>query len=69
MQLSAAHLMNCDVLRMPGVDFQYLARDRPAIVDVDLTVTQVSRVAVIGANGAVKSTVIKVLKPSSWLTT
>merc|ERR1719284_1687331 len=33
----------------------------PTIIDVSLTVSQVSRVAVIGANGAGKSTAIKVL--------
>merc|ERR1719265_1057139 len=35
--------------------------DKPTIMDVSLTVSQVSRVAVIGANGAGKSTAIKVL--------
>jgi elongation factor 3 len=43
------------------VDFQYPTKDKPTIVDVNLTVSQVSRVAVIGANGAGKSTAIKVL--------
>merc|ERR1711862_338589 len=33
----------------------------PTIMDVNLTVSQVSRVAVIGTNGAGKSTAIKVL--------
>ena len=49
------------VLRITSVDFQYFTRDRPTIVDVNLTVSQVSRVAVIGANGAGKSTAIMVL--------
>ena len=49
------------VLRMTSVDFQYLTKDKPTIVDVNLTMSQVSRVAVIGANGAGKFTVIKVL--------
>jgi elongation factor 3 len=49
------------VLRMNKVDFQYPTKDKPTIVDVSLTVSQVSRVAVIGANGAGKSTAIKVL--------
>ena len=49
------------VLRMTSVDFQYPTKDKPTIVDVNLTVSQVSRVAVIGANGAGKSTAIKVL--------
>merc|ERR1712013_959271 len=56
------------VLRMNNVYFQYPTKDKPTIMDVSLTVSQVSRVAVIGANGAGKSTAIKVLvgeqKPS-----
>merc|ERR1712242_279544 len=56
------------VLRMNSVDVQYPTKDKPTIMDVSLTVSQVSRVAVIGANGAGKSTAIKVLvgeqKPS-----
>jgi len=43
------------------VNYQYPTKDKPTIVDVSLTVSQVSRVAVIGANGAGKSTAIKVL--------
>jgi len=49
------------ILRMNSVDFQYPTKDKPTIMDVSLTVSQVSRVAVIGANGAGKSTAIKVL--------
>merc|ERR1719491_1955506 len=49
------------VLRMNSVDVQYPTKDKPTIMDVSLTVSQVSRVAVIGANGAGKSTAIKVL--------
>merc|ERR1711979_4696 len=49
------------VLRMDNVTFQYPTNDKPTIMDVSLTVSQVSRVAVIGANGAGKSTAIKVL--------
>merc|ERR1712233_211275 len=41
--------------------FQYPTKDKPTIMDVNLTVSQVSRVAVIGANGAGKATAIKVL--------
>merc|ERR1712086_1146950 len=49
------------VLRMNNVTFQYPPKDKPTIFDVSLTVSQVSRVAVVGANGAGKSTAIKVL--------
>merc|ERR1719502_970431 len=49
------------VLKMTDVSFQYPTKDKPTIMDVNLTVSQVSRVAVIGANGAGKSTAIKVL--------
>ena len=49
------------VLRMTSVDFQYPTKDKPTIVDANLTVSQVSRVAVIGANGAGESTAIKAL--------
>merc|ERR1711939_1045544 len=49
------------VLRMTNVTFTYPSKDKPTIMDVSLTVSQVSRVAVIGANGAGKTTAIKVL--------
>merc|ERR1712232_22033 len=49
------------VLKMTNVTFQYPTKDKPTIMDVSLTVSHVSRVAVIGANGAGKSTAIKVL--------
>merc|ERR1712232_214775 len=38
-----------------------MGKDKPTIVGVSLTVSQISRVAVIGAHGAGKSTAIKVL--------
>merc|ERR1719277_313213 len=49
------------ILKMVNVNFQYPTKDKPTIVGVSLTVSQISRVAVIGANGAGKSTAIKVL--------
>merc|ERR1712127_929587 len=49
------------ILRMNNVSYQYPTKDKPTIVDINLTVSQVSRVAVIGANGAGKSTAFKVL--------
>merc|ERR1712149_25634 len=49
------------ILRMNNITFQYPTKDKPTIMNVNLTVSQASRVAVIGANGAGKSTAIKVL--------
>jgi len=48
------------VLRMSKVTFTYPSKDKPTIMDINLTCSQTSRVAVIGANGAGKSTAIKV---------
>ena len=44
---------------MNGVDVQYPSQDKPTIMVVSLTVSQISRVAVIKANGAGKWTAIK----------
>merc|ERR1712166_823705 len=46
---------------MNNVDVQYPTKTKPTVMDVTLTVNQCSRVAVIGANGAGKSTAIKAL--------
>jgi elongation factor 3 len=48
------------VLRMSNVTFTYPSKDKPTIEDISLTCSQTSRVAVIGANGAGKTTAIKV---------
>jgi len=40
------------VLRMTHVTFTYPTKDKPTIYDINLTCSQTSRVAVIGANGA-----------------
>merc|ERR1711966_260030 len=49
------------LVKLSKVGFQYPTRDTPTITDVELQASRVSRVAVIGANGAGKSTAIKVL--------
>merc|ERR1711871_469905 len=46
---------------MNSVGHTYPTKDKATIADVNLTVSQVSRVAVIGANGAGKTTAIKIL--------
>ena len=53
---------------MPGRQVSLIARDisielaaRLVLVDVDLTVTDQSRVAVVGPNGVGKSTLLRVL--------
>ena len=49
------------ILKMKDVTFQYPIRDKPTVFDISLTCSLSSRVAVIGANGAGKSTAIKLL--------
>merc|ERR1719265_420110 len=49
------------ILRMNNVTFTYPTKEKPTIFDISLTCSQTSRVAVIGANGAGKSTAIKIL--------
>merc|ERR1712070_489725 len=48
------------ILKMNNVTFTYPTKDKPTIMDISLTCSQMSRVAVIGANGAGMSTAIKV---------
>ena len=53
--------MSKSILKMKGVTFTYPTRTVPTIVDVDLECSRISRVSVVGANGAGKSTAIKIL--------
>jgi len=59
--LAGVKSMSKALVKLSKVGFQYPTRDTPTIFDVDLQASRVSRVAVIGANGAGKSTAIKVL--------
>jgi len=57
------------LLKMTKVTFTYPTKKTPTVFDIDLTCCMLSRVAVIGANGAGKSTAIKLfvgeMKPDS----
>merc|ERR1712070_34027 len=46
---------------MKGVTFKYATSERNIVENISLTVCMASRVAVVGANGAGKSTAIKLL--------
>merc|ERR1712178_273004 len=49
------------IVKMNDVDFKYPSHEKNTVEKVSLTVCQASRVAVVGANGAGKSTAIKLL--------
>jgi len=49
------------ILKMQDVSFKYPTMDKNTVEYISLTVCMASRVAVIGANGAGKSTAIKLL--------
>merc|ERR1719456_2167672 len=49
------------ILKMTDVTFTYPTKSVPTVFDISLSVCMLSRVAVIGANGAGKSTAIKLL--------
>ena len=49
------------LLKMDKVTFQYPTRDTPTVYDIAIECSRISRVGVIGANGAGKSTAIKLL--------
>tara|TARA_Y100000816_G_scaffold193718_1_gene141411 strand:+ start:5304 stop:8381 length:3078 start_codon:yes stop_codon:yes gene_type:complete len=59
--LEGVKSMSKSLLRMNNVTFQYPTRDTPTIFDINLDCSRISRVGVIGANGAGKSTAIKIL--------
>merc|ERR1712167_432065 len=49
------------ILKMQNVFFKYPTHEKNTVEDITLTVCMASRVAVVGANGAGKSTAIKLL--------
>merc|ERR1712138_350299 len=49
------------LLKMDKVTFQYPTRDTPTVYDITIECSRISRAGVIGANGAGKSTAIKLL--------
>merc|ERR1712176_1220842 len=49
------------ILQMKGVTFKYPTSEKNIVENITLTVCMASRVAVVGANGAGKSTAIKLL--------
>merc|ERR1719355_9925 len=49
------------ILKMQDVTFKYSTSERNIVENITLTVCMASRVAVVGANGAGKSTAIKLL--------
>ena len=59
--LEGVKSMSKTLLKMSNVTFQYPTRDTPTIFDINLECSRISRVGVIGANGAGKSTAIKIL--------
>merc|ERR1712100_738542 len=50
-----------NILKMDDVTFKYPTHEKNTVEDISLTVCMASRVAVVGANGAGKSTAIKLL--------
>merc|ERR1711871_1908917 len=49
------------ILKMKDITFTYPTRDTPTIYNINIECSRISRVGVIGANGAGKSTAIKIL--------
>jgi elongation factor 3 len=59
--LEGVKSMSKTILKMKDVTFQYPSRDTPTITNINIECSRISRVGVIGANGAGKSTAIKIL--------
>ena len=59
--LSGIKSMTRAILRMSNVSFTYPGAPKPSLHDASLSLTLSSRVAIIGGNGAGKSTFIKIL--------
>jgi len=49
------------ILKMSNITFRYPTHEKPTVQDISLSVCMASRVSVVGANGAGKSTAIKLL--------
>ena len=60
-QLEGIKSMSKTILKMKDVTFTYPTRDTPTIYNINIECSRNSRVGVIGANGAGKSTAIKIL--------
>jgi elongation factor 3 len=59
--LEGVKSMSKTIMKMKDVTFTYPTRDTPTIFDINIECSRISRVGVIGANGAGKSTAIKIL--------
>ena len=59
--LEGVKSMSKTLLKMKDVTFKYPSRDVPTVFDINIECSRISRVGVIGANGAGKSTAIKIL--------
>merc|ERR1719498_436815 len=60
-QLEGVKSRSKTILKMQDVSFKYPTHEKNTVEDISLTVCMASRVAVVGANGAGKSTAIKLL--------
>merc|ERR1719272_1983166 len=60
-QLEGVKSRSKTILKMQNVNFKYPSHEKNTVEDITLTACMASRVAVVGANGAGKSTAIKLL--------